>query len=550
VFGNFQKLAIQEAPGTVPPGRVPRHKDVVLLADLIDVARPGEEVEVTGIYIHSYDVGISGRVGFPIFSTTIEANHVAKRTSATTRTISKMNEEEKRHVLRFARDPKAVDRIAASLAPSIYGQQHIKRALAVAMFGGCSKNVDGKHRIRGDVNVMLLGDPGCAKSQLLKYCCAVMPRAIYTTGKGASAVGLTAGVHKDPLTKEWTLEGGALVLADNGMCCIDEFDKMNEQDRTSIHEAMEQQSISISKAGIVTSLQARCAVVAAANPIGGQYDSGATFADNVELTDPILQRFDILCVLQDVVDPLVDEQLAAYVIGSHRFARSLRGLDSNDSNGHELSSSLSVNGQIPEANKSIPQVFLRKYLSHARETCQPRLHSIDQDKISRLYADLRRESATCGGVPIAVRHLESLMRMAEAHAKMSLREHVRDDDVDAAISVLLTSFISAQKFSVRKSLERGFRRYLTRADDFFHLLIHALRSLLREAQTYATLRAQQRGAYPNDLMLKVLVDDFEAKARDINYIGSLDEFYNSKIFLKQGFCFDSERIHILWFPSS
>jgi len=150
---------------------------------------------------------------------------------------------------------------------------------------------------------MLLGDPGCAKSQLLKYCCSLMPRAIYTTGKGASAVGLTAGVHKDPLTKEWTLEGGALVLADNGMCCIDEFDKMNEQDRTSIHEAMEQQSISVSKAGIVTSLQARCAVVAAANPIGGQYDSSATFAENVELTDPILQRFDILCVLQDVVDP-------------------------------------------------------------------------------------------------------------------------------------------------------------------------------------------------------------------------------------------------------
>jgi DNA replication licensing factor MCM2 len=326
---------------------------------------------------------------------------------------------------------------------------------------------------------------------------------------------------------------------------------MNEQDRTSIHEAMEQQSISISKAGIVTSLQARCAVVAAANPIGGQYDSGATFADNVELTDPILQRFDILCVLQDVVDPLMDEQLAAYVIGSHRYARSLQvGLNINDGYDHELSNNiLSVNFQISNANKSIPQIFLRKYLSHARETCQPRLHSIDQDKISRLYADLRRESATCGGVPIAVRHLESLMRMAEAHAKMSLREHVRDDDVDAAISVLLTSFISAQKFSVRKSLERGFRRYLTRADDFFHLLVHALRSLLREAQTYATLRAQQRGAYPNDLMLKVLVDDFEAKAREINYIGSLDEFYNSEMFLNQGFGFDSERIHILWFPS-
>jgi len=289
--------------GSVPPGRVPRHKDIVLLADLIDIARPGEEVEVTGVYVHSYDAGITGKAGFPIFSTTIEANHVAKRIPAAPFGLLKIDGEEKRHILRFARDPKIVNLLIISFAPSIYGQSHIKLALVLAMFGGCSKNVDGKHRIRGDVNVMLLGDPGCAKSQLLKYCCSLMPRAIYTTGKGASAVGLTAGVHKDPLTKEWTLEGGALVLADNGMCCIDEFDKMNEQDRTSIHEAMEQQSISVSKAGIVTSLQARCAVVAAANPIGGQYDSSATFAENVELTDPILQRFDILCVLQDVVDP-------------------------------------------------------------------------------------------------------------------------------------------------------------------------------------------------------------------------------------------------------
>jgi len=252
-----------------------------------------------------------------------------------------------------------------------------------------------------------------------------MSRAIYTTGKGASAVGLTAGVHKDPLTKEWTLEGGALVLADNGMClsvsasirvvwpllvrcCIDEFDKMNEQDRTSIHEAMEQQSISISKAGIVTSLHARCAVVAAANPIGGQYDSGATFADNVELTDPILQRFDILCVLQDIVDPLLDEQLAAHVIVSHRHAKCMQG---------QIADMHHSQYKASDTTEPVPQTFIRKYLALARETCEPRLHSIDQNKISRLYADLRRESVTCGGVPIAVRHLESLMRMAEAHVR-------------------------------------------------------------------------------------------------------------------------------------
>merc|ERR1711935_1313697 len=167
-------------------------------------------------------------------------------------------------------------------------------ALAMSLFGAVPKNVNDKHRIRGDVNVLLLGDPGTAKSQLLKYAEATAPRAVYSTGKGASAVGLTASVRNDPITREWTLEGGALVLADRGVCLIDEFDKMNDQDRTSIHEAMEQQSISLSKAGIVTSLQARCSVFAAANPIGGKYDSSMTLSENVELTDPILQRFDIL----------------------------------------------------------------------------------------------------------------------------------------------------------------------------------------------------------------------------------------------------------------
>lgn len=187
--------------------------------------------------------------------------------------------------------------------------------------------MNAKHRIRGDINVLLMGDPGTAKSQFLKYAERTSPRAVsllalllivsYTTGKGASAVGLTAAVHRDPVTSEWTLEGGALVLADRGVCMIDEFDKMNDADRVSIHEAMEQQSISISKAGIVTTLQARCAVIAAANPRTGRYYATKTFAENVELTDPIIQRFDILCVLQDRVDPVEDERLAsARIVGA------------------------------------------------------------------------------------------------------------------------------------------------------------------------------------------------------------------------------------------
>ena len=181
----------------------------------------------------------------------------------------------------LAKDENVGDKIIKSIAPSIYGHSDIKTALALSMFGGEAKNPGGKHRVRGDINILIMGDPGTAKSQFLKYVEKTAHRAVFTTGQGASAVGLTASVQKDPITREWTLQGGALVLADQGTCLIDEFDKMNDQDRTSIHEAMEQQSISISKAGIVTSLQARCAVIAAANPIRGKYQPGLTFSQNV-----------------------------------------------------------------------------------------------------------------------------------------------------------------------------------------------------------------------------------------------------------------------------
>lgn len=217
----------------------------------------------------------------------------------------------------MGKDDRICKRIVKSIAPSIYGHDDIKTAIALSLFGGVPKDINRKHRIRGDINVLLLGDPGTAKSQFLKYVEKTASRAVFTTGQGASAVGLTASVRKDPVTREWTLEGGALVLADKGHCLIDEFDKMNDADRTSIHEAMEQQSISISKAGIVTTLQARCAIIAAANPIRGRYNPTIPFQQNVELTEPILSRFDVLCVVKDAVDPVQDEMLAQFVVGSH-----------------------------------------------------------------------------------------------------------------------------------------------------------------------------------------------------------------------------------------
>lgn len=237
VFRNYQKMTLQEAPGSVPPGRVPRYKDVILVGDLIDSARPGEEVEVTGIYTHTFDAGLNSRQGFPVFATVLEANYVEVKNDMSSALV--LTDADRAEIAKLSRDPRIIQRIVRSIAPSIYGHETVKLAVAMAMFGGREKNINAKHRIRGDINVLLLGDPGVAKSQFLKYVEKTAPRAVYTTGKGASAVGLTAAVHKDPLTGEWTLEGGALVLADRGVCLIDEFDKMNDADRTSIHEVRE-----------------------------------------------------------------------------------------------------------------------------------------------------------------------------------------------------------------------------------------------------------------------------------------------------------------------
>jgi hypothetical protein len=268
--------------------------------------------------------------------------------------------------------------------------------------------------MRGDINILLLGDPGTAKSQVLKYIEHTAHRAVFATGQGASAVGLTASVRRDPLTAEWTLEGGALVLADRGVCLIDEFDKMNDQDRTSIHEAMEQQTISISKAGIVTTLQARCAVVAAANPIGGRYNSTVPFSQNVELTEPILSRFDILCVVRDTVDPAEDERLAKFVVNSHGRAHPVMSsalgsqtqtTAANEEDMGDDESEQQANGSAAIPTTEIPQELLRKYILYSRERCRPKLYQIDQDKIARLFADMRRESLATGAYPITVSYL-------------------------------------------------------------------------------------------------------------------------------------------------
>lgn len=467
LYRNFQRITLQESPGTVPAGRLPRHREVILLSDLVDSAKPGEEVDITGIYKNNYDGNLNVKNGFPVFATIIEANSI-KRKEGSYEGSSNWNEEEEREFRKLSQEKGIIDKIISSMAPSIYGHKDIKTAVACSLFGGVAKNVNGKHSIRGDINILLLGDPGTAKSQILKYAEKTSSRAVFATGQGASAVGLTASVRKDPITREWTLEGGALVLADKGTCLIDEFDKMNDQDRTSIHEAMEQQSISVSKAGIVTTLQARCAIIAAANPNGGRYNSTLPLSQNVNLTEPILSRFDILCVVRDLVNPELDERLARFVIDSHMRSHPLKTEDVEDDYMEDEDSRVlrtrlekleELNKQRESEISPISQELLIKYIQYARSKIHPKLHQMDMDKVSKVYADLRRESITTGSFPITVRHLESILRIAESFAKMRLSDFVSQSDLNRAIKVSIDSFVGAQKISVRKQLQRSFQKY-------------------------------------------------------------------------------------------
>ncbi|XP_029548772.1 DNA replication licensing factor mcm2 [Salmo trutta] len=530
VYQNYQRITIQESPGKMAAGRLPRSKDAILLADLVDQCKPGDEIELTGIYNNNYDGSLNMANGFPVFATVIMANHIARRDNKVA--VAELTDEDIKAIVALSKDERIGERVFASIGPSIYGHEDIKRGLALALFGGEPKNPGGKHKVRGDLNVLLCGDPGTAKSQFLKYVEKVASRAVFTTGQGASAVGLTAYVQRHPVTREWTLEAGALVLADRGVCLIDEFDKMNDADRTSIHEAMEQQSISISKAGIVTSLQARCTIIAAANPIGGRYDPSLTFSENVDLTEPIVSRFDILCVVRDTVDPVQDEMLARFVVGSH-----IKHHPSNKEGGMAgLEEVVLPNTtDVPP----IPQELLRKYIMYSKERVRPKLNQMDQDKVAHIYSDLRKESMATGSIPITVRHIESMIRMAEAHARMHLRDYVVEDDVNMAIRVMLESFIDTQKFSVMRSMKKTFARYLAFRKDNNELLLFILKQLVSEQVAY---QRNRYGAQQDTIEIpeKDLVD----KARQIS-IHNLSAFYDSEAFRSNKFSHDMKKKLIL-----
>eukprot|EP00933_Yihiella_yeosuensis_P034372 TRINITY_DN2786_c0_g2_i1.p1 TRINITY_DN2786_c0_g2~~TRINITY_DN2786_c0_g2_i1.p1 ORF type:complete len:895 (+),score=237.27 TRINITY_DN2786_c0_g2_i1:77-2761(+) len=512
IYTNYQKVTLQEAPSSVEPGKMPRSKEVILNGDQVDTIRPGDEVSLTGIYRCLYDAATNARTNFPVYKTDIQSIHLTRKGDLK---LIQISDDQQMQIRELANDPNIRERIIASMAPSIYGMKHVKTSIALSMMGGQQKFAAGRHRIRGDINTLIVGDPGLAKSQFLKYVEQTFPRAVYTTGKGASAVGLTAAVTRDE-HGHFCLEGGAMVLADDGICLIDEFDKMNDQDRTSLHEAMEQQSISISKAGIVATLQARCAVVAVANPTEGRYDPQRTFAQNVNLSDPILSRFDMLCVLRDEADPIQDEQLADHVICSH-----IRSHPEATAEEKNLKPKLA---QKATHVQPIDQDLLKKYIVYARQRVHPKMTDVDSEKLASFYAEIRKEAFRAGGAPMTARHMDSLVRLSEASARLELRQHVNSKDIDNAISVMLESFIQSQKHQVSEELRKKFRRYTVQATSTADQFMNLLERLFKE-KTIAMQLARSGTTDPVDIS-KVSVEMTEI-ARQIEAADlSMDEAHS------------------------
>ncbi|KAL1959949.1 hypothetical protein VTO42DRAFT_617 [Malbranchea cinnamomea] len=429
-FVDQQVLKLQEAPDQVPVGELPRH--ILVSADryLANRVVPGTRCTVMGVFsIYQSKGGKKSANSAPaIRNPYVRAVGITSDIDQTIKGQGIFTEEEEQEFLEMSRRPDLYEVFADSIAPSIYGNRDIKKAIACLLLGGSKKILPDGMKLRGDINVLLLGDPGTAKSQLLKFVEKAAPIAIYTSGKGSSAAGLTASVQRDANTREFYLEGGAMVLADGGVVCIDEFDKMRDEDRVAIHEAMEQQTISIAKAGITTILNARTSVLAAANPVFGRYDDMKTPGENIDFQTTILSRFDMIFIVRDEHERGKDQKMAKHVMGIHMGGR----------------------GVEEQVEAEIPVEKMKRYISYCKARCAPRLSPEAAEKLSSHFVSIRKQvhkaeldANARSSIPITVRQLEAIVRITEALAKLTLSPVATEQHVDEAVRLFLASTMDA-----------------------------------------------------------------------------------------------------------
>lgn len=421
-----QELKIQELPEHVPVGEMPRSFELYAHQYLVDSCTPGTRLTVIGVFCATERVAGSGMSsGRRGGTNTVKYSYIqclGVQVAQGNQASLNITDEEQERFAALAKDPEVRQKIFRSIAPSICASEKdvvndVKQALACLLFGGSRKKLADGTRMRGDINVLLLGDPGTAKSQFLKFANAAAPIAVYTSGKGSSAAGLTAAVTRDK--NGFALEGGAMVLADGGIVCIDEFDKMDTNDRVAIHEAMEQQTISIAKAGITTMLNTRCSVLAAANPRFGTHDDLTSTSEQIDFESTILSRFDMMFLVKDVRDAERDKMICHHMVSLHR-------------------------GDVMEEQKGELSVLtLRKYIRYCRSRCDPRISAEAAEVLKNHYVSIRKAMKGEKAIPITVRQLEAIVRISESLARMELQQNADVSHVEAALRLFTVSTLDS-----------------------------------------------------------------------------------------------------------